>query len=64
MTEGQRLFWRGILAFARATRRGKNVDLAAASDALALEQELEARLLADEERLGMVAEHAEGADGR
>jgi hypothetical protein len=56
MTDGQRLFWRGILAFARTTRRGRNVDLEAAADALALEQEIEARLQADEAPAQLVAE--------
>lgn len=56
MTEGQRLFWKGILAFARATRRGKNVDLEAAADALALEQDIERRLEADDAHVRNVGE--------
>ncbi len=56
MTEGQRLFWKGILAFARATRRGNNVDLEAAQDALALEQEVARRLEADDARIAEMGE--------
>lgn len=56
MTDGQRLFWKGILAFARATRRGKNVGLEVAADALALEQEVEQRLASDASQIAPAPE--------
>lgn len=47
MTPEQREFWEAVQCLARATRRGKSVDLEAAADALALEQEIEARFAAE-----------------
>lgn len=67
MTPEQRRFWEAVQLLARATRRGKNVDLEAAADALALEQEIENRLADDDRGALRVAEagpQTGGANGR
>jgi hypothetical protein len=47
MTEAQRDFWEGVRDYARARRCARRVSLDVAADALALEQEIEMRMLAD-----------------
>jgi hypothetical protein len=47
MTEAQRQFWEDLRDLARARRCARRVPLEVAADALALEQEIEARLAAD-----------------
>ena len=55
MTNAQREFWEGVRDYARARRCAKRVSLDVAADALALEQEIEMRMLAD--TVHMVAEY-------
>lgn len=55
MTQEQRRFWEDVRDFARARRCGRKVSLDVAADALALEQEISARLEASEP-LAAVAE--------
>jgi hypothetical protein len=56
MTAAQRRFWEDVKSYARSIRCMRKVDLDVASDALALEQEIEARLQASD--LAAVAEPA------
>lgn len=67
MTPEQRRFWEAVQLLARATRRGKTVDLEAAADALALEQEIQTRLDEDARPALLVAEPGAktgGSNGR
>lgn len=62
MTKAQRQFWEGVRDYAQAVRRSKRVDLDVARDALALEEEITARLL--EAPASAVAEPAQvGTEG-
>lgn len=63
MTPEQRRFWAAVQLLARATRRGKTVDLEAAADALALEQEIQTRLDDDARPALLVAEPAAKTGG-
>lgn len=56
MTDDQRKFWKAVKALARATRRGANVDLECAADALTLEQEIDQRMFGEEQPMLAVAE--------
>lgn len=48
MTTAQRQFWEAVRDFAQGYRRSRKVSLDVAADALALEQEIEARLSIEE----------------
>lgn len=61
MTAQQRQFWISVKLLATATRRRRDVDYHAAADALALEEEIQARLDAAEQPALMVAEQSETA---
>lgn len=56
LTPGQKVFWRTIQATAQLVWKADGADPEAAADALALDQEIESRFMADSESRLMVAE--------